>query len=129
LIYAGRITEIKKTLLAVPNTKMYQFAITHIVSQLAIKPVYTILNSCNCVIHVTDMDLIIHNTVVYLTLTFHPKGESTAFRDMIVYTCFNTVAWHTYLLHIYVSKLILTKRTFEILNCLVSCVHTTSWTP
>jgi hypothetical protein len=46
--------------LAVPKTEMYQFAITHIVSQLAIKPVYTTLNSCNCVMHMTDMYLTIH---------------------------------------------------------------------
>jgi hypothetical protein len=36
---------------------MYQFAIKHAVSQLAIQPVYTI--SCNCVIHMTDMYLTI----------------------------------------------------------------------
>jgi hypothetical protein len=53
----------------------------HIVSQFAINPAYTILNSCNFVIHMTDMYLTIkiqHKTVVYLTLNFHPKGESTA---------------------------------------------------
>jgi hypothetical protein len=38
---------------------MYQFALKHVVSQLAIKPVYTMLNSCNCVIHMTDMYLTI----------------------------------------------------------------------
>jgi hypothetical protein len=38
-------------MLAVPKTKMY----IHIVSQFAIKPVYTILNSCNFVIHMTDI--------------------------------------------------------------------------
>jgi hypothetical protein len=53
----------------------------HIVSQFAIKPVYTILNSNNFVIHMTNMYLIIekqYNTFVYLTLNFHTKGESTA---------------------------------------------------
>jgi hypothetical protein len=34
-----------KSFLAVSKTKMYQFAIKHIVSQLAIKPVYTKLNT------------------------------------------------------------------------------------
>jgi hypothetical protein len=41
--------------------------------------------SCNCVIHITDMYLAIqvqHDTVVYLTLNVHPKGENTA---LIVY--------------------------------------------
>jgi hypothetical protein len=53
----------------------------HIVSQFAIKPVYTTLNNYNFVIHLTDMYLTIqiqHNTLVYLTLNFHPKGESVA---------------------------------------------------
>jgi hypothetical protein len=62
---------------------MYQFAIKHIVSQLAIKPVYTILKSCNCVIHMADMyfDIQIqYNTVVYFTFHVHPQGESTAYR-------------------------------------------------
>jgi hypothetical protein len=65
---------------------MYQFAIKRIVSKLAIKPVYTILNSCNFAIHRTDMYLTIqiyYNTVVYLTLTFHPKGESTALMPLL----------------------------------------------
>jgi hypothetical protein len=53
----------------------------HLVSQFAMTPVYTLLNSCNFVIHMTDMYWTIqiqHNAVVYLTLNFHPKGESTA---------------------------------------------------
>jgi hypothetical protein len=50
---------------------------TYIVSTFARNPVYTILNSCNFVIHRTDMYLTIqiqHNTVVYV----HPTSESTA---------------------------------------------------
>jgi hypothetical protein len=58
----------------------------HIVGQFAIKPAYTILNSCNLFIHMTDMYLTIqiqHDTVVYLNLSVHPKGESTALRRFI----------------------------------------------
>jgi hypothetical protein len=56
-------------------------------SQFAIKPVYTILNSCNVVIHMTDMYKtfqIQHNIVVYLTFNFHPKGESTALSKAVI---------------------------------------------
>jgi hypothetical protein len=55
----------------------------HIVSQCAIKRVYTTLNSCNVVLHMTDMYLTIqiqHNTVEYLTLKFHPEGDSIALK-------------------------------------------------
>jgi hypothetical protein len=42
------------------------------------KPVCSILNSCNCVVCMTDMNLTIrieHNTVEYFTLNFHAKGK------------------------------------------------------
>jgi hypothetical protein len=47
-----------------------------IVSQIAINPVYIILNNCNCAIHMTDMYLTIyiqHTIVLYLTLNFIQK--------------------------------------------------------
>jgi hypothetical protein len=71
----------------------------HIVSQFAIKYVYTILNSCNCVIHMTksymtldmtDMYLTIHiqhNTVVYLTLNVYPNVETTALKTYSLDIC------------------------------------------
>jgi hypothetical protein len=60
-----------KYLLTVPTTKMY----IHIVSQFPIKQVYTILNSCNCVIHLMDT---IQISIIYLYTycKFAPKrGE------------------------------------------------------
>jgi hypothetical protein len=69
----------------------------HIGSQFAIKPVYTILNRCNYVMHMADMYLTIqlqHNTVVHLTLNFHPKGESSALTCFFVTSCVDT---HTHI--------------------------------
>jgi hypothetical protein len=72
--------------------------IYHIVSQFAITAVHNVLNMCNVVIHMTkniwprvyiyilDMTVLYfdiqiqHNTVLYLTLNFHPIGESTDLR-------------------------------------------------
>jgi hypothetical protein len=55
----------------------------HIVSQFIFKPAYTILNSCNCLIQMTDMYLTIKipKTVVYLTLNF----QSTALNDVYAF--------------------------------------------
>jgi hypothetical protein len=72
-MYAGRIIEIFNNC----------WQCIHLVSQSARKPVYTMLNSCNCVILMTDMYLTIeiqHNTVVYLTLNCNQKVESTALK-------------------------------------------------
>jgi hypothetical protein len=82
-MYVGHITEIKN--------KCWQCI--HIVSQSARKPVYTMLHCCNVVILLTDMYLSIqiqHNTVGYLTLSVHPKGESTALKLYFPLLCKKT---------------------------------------
>jgi hypothetical protein len=83
------------------------------VSQFVIKPVYTILNSCNLYLTIQYLCQIQHNTVVYFTLNLYSKGVSTALTcpgDICVGFCITSS--YTYICYIVTVQIPLLTSTY-----------------